>query len=163
MLFLASACSTSRRGTKADKIPGQETAQPHKPHRHSSSQQKKLVKEAEKWLGTPYLYGAQEKGKGTDCSGLVMMVYLEALEVKLPRNSAKQAAFCRKIKEEEVLVGDLVFFATGKDPDKVTHVGMMVDDDGTFIHASSSKGVVRSSMKNQWYRKRFLMYGRVPT
>ena len=40
-------------------------------------------------MGTPYKYGGSEKGKGTDCSGMVLKVYEKVLDKKLPRNSAK--------------------------------------------------------------------------
>ncbi len=122
---------------------------------------KKLVEEAITWLGTPYKYAGQEKGVCTDCSGFVMQVYLTELDIKIPRNSAKQADFCKTLKKKDVKPGDLVFFATGKEAGRVTHVGMMLDD-VSFIHASSSKGVVVSRMDNPWYSTRFVKYGRVP-
>ena len=90
-----------------------------------------------------------------------MQIYLTELDIKIPRNYAKQAEFCKHIKEKDVKPGDLVFFATGSDPDRVTHVGMMLDN-VSFIHASSSKGVVVSRMDNPWYARRFKCYGRVP-
>ena len=78
-----------------------------------------------------------------------------------PRNSAKQAEFCIKVKEKDARIGDLVFFATGKDPEKVSHVGILVDDN-RFIHASTSKGVVVSRLHTPYYISRLKMYGRVP-
>lgn len=128
---------------------------------HVSKHRKAIVDEAYTWIGTPYKYAAQEKGGGTDCSGMVMIVYQDVTGEKLPRNSAKQAEFCDKIASHEVLAGDLVFFATGKDPNKVSHVGIVVDEDN-FIHASSSKGVVVSKLSASYYRRTFLMFGRVP-
>lgn len=126
-----------------------------------SSLQKSLLKEAESWLGTPYLYAGSEKGIGTDCSGLIMQVYLSSCDLKLPRNSAKQAEFCLPLSAEDVEAGDLVFFATGSDPLRVSHVGIMMDAE-SFIHASTSKGVVVSKLSNPYYKSRLLMYGRVP-
>ena len=92
---------------------------------------------------------------------LVMSVYLQALEIKLPRNSRKQAEFCKTIPREKAVAGDLVFFATGKDPSRISHVGMLVDNE-QFIHASSSKGVVVSSLDSPYYSKRIICFGRVP-
>lgn len=126
-----------------------------------TKEQEAILEEAYSWLGTPYKYAAQEKGKGTDCSGLVMMVYEVSTGEKIPRNSAKQAEYCEKIEASEVDKGDLVFFATGKDPNRVSHVGIIVDTD-SFIHASSSKGVIISDLKNNYYQRTFKMYGRVP-
>lgn len=121
----------------------------------------KIVKEAYGWLGTPYGYGKAEKGVACDCSGMVMSVYLNVMGIKLPRNSAQQQDFCKKLKKKDVKIGDLCFFATGKDSDKVSHVGIMVDDNN-FIHASTSKGVVVSDINQPYYVKTFKGFGRVP-
>ncbi len=122
---------------------------------------KQIVKEANGWLGTPYGYGKAEKGVACDCSGMVMSVYLKVTGIKLPRNSAQQQDFCKKLKKKDVKIGDLCFFATGKDADKVSHVGIMIDDNN-FIHASTSKGVVVSDITQPYYVKTFKGFGRVP-
>ena len=129
--------------------------------RHLKGEEKKIIQEAESWIGTPYKYAGQEKGEGADCSGFVMMVYKSAIHCDLPRNSAKQAEFCKKIRHSAVKPGDLVFFATGKDPYKVSHVGIMIDDK-EFLHSSTSKGVLISSLDNKYYSDRLLSFGRVP-
>lgn len=123
--------------------------------------QKKILDEATSWLGTPYEYAGAEKGRGTDCSGMVMQVYLAVLDCKIPRNSAKQAEFCEVLSADEVQPGDLVFFATGKDPDRVSHVGIMLDRE-SFIHSSTSKGVCISKVTTPYYVRTFKMFGRVP-
>ncbi|MCM1291005.1 MAG: C40 family peptidase [Prevotella sp.] len=130
-------------------------------HCKKNSYSSSLIKEAYSWIGTPYKYAAAEKGCGTDCSGMVMKVYQSAVGYTLPRNSEKQAEFCLPVNSDEVQSGDLVFFATGSDPNKVSHVGIMVDNI-LFIHASSSKGVVESKMTNPYFSSKFLMFGRVP-
>lgn len=122
---------------------------------------RKVVEEARTWLGTPYGYAMAEKGVGTDCSGMVMLVYQESANCKLPRNSARQAEFCNRIESEDVMPGDLVFFATGKDPERISHVGIMLDD-VNFIHASTKKGVVISKVNTPYYMRTFKMFGRVP-
>lgn len=126
-----------------------------------SPDRKKIIRECHEWLGTPYKYAGAEKGDGADCSGMVLKVYLDALDIKLPRNSAMQAEFCRSISHKKVRPGDLVFFATGKDPERISHVGIMLDDD-RFIHSSTSKGVCISSVSTPYYVRTFRMYGRVP-
>lgn len=122
--------------------------------------QRELIDEAYTWLGTPYKYAGAEKGEGTDCSGMVMKVYESVTGEKLPRNSAKQAEYCEILNAEDVAAGDLVFFATGKDPERVSHVGLVVDNE-TFIHASSTKGVVVSNFTTPYYQRTFRMFGRV--
>lgn len=120
---------------------------------------KKMIEESKTWLGTPYRYAAQEKGVGTDCSGMVVTLYEDYLGVKLPRNSAKQAEYCKSLKGTELREGDLVFFATGKDPEKISHVGIILDSEN-FIHASTSKGVVISQLQSPYYKRTFRGFGR---
>ena len=53
---------------------------------------KKLYKELKRWLGTPYAYAEHTCGEGTDCSGMVMEVFLTVYGIKVHRNSAKMLA-----------------------------------------------------------------------
>lgn len=122
---------------------------------------KRIVEEALTWLGTPYRYAGAEKGEGTDCSGMVMKVYETTTGCKIPRNSAKQAEYCESVEPDKASSGDLVFFATGKDIRKVSHVGIVINEED-FIHASSSKGVVVSKIHSPYFEKRLKMFGRVP-
>lgn len=164
MLF--AACSTTRHTPKRSvkHKHKKERVVKHKKQRipnisNLTGMRKKIVEASLEWEGTPYKYAGYSKKTGTDCSGMVLTVYLETTGIKLPRNSAKQAEYCKRIKPSQVLPGDLVFFATGKDPDKVSHVGIMIDDDN-FIHASTSKGVVISSVSTPYYQRTFMGYGR---
>lgn len=153
---LLASCSSTRRGTSQGMH-----------HEHTldvgkgTKSQQRIVKEALTWVGTPYKYAGVTKGDGVDCSGMVMCVYETAAGKKLPRNSGKQAEFCDAIEPKNVAMGDLVFFATGKDPNKVSHVGIVVDNTH-FVHASASKGVVVSDIQAPYYTRTFLMFGRVP-
>lgn len=155
ILLLSSGCKSS---SKADKIkkPDIETIQIS----NIKGGRNKIVKEALSWVGTPYRYAGSEKGKGTDCSGMVLRVYEDVTGIKLPRNSQRQAEFCKKIKPKEVKPGDLAFFATGKDKKTISHVGIMIDG-VQFIHASTKKGVIISDMTTDYYQRTFIMYGRV--
>ena len=119
-----------------------------------------IVSVARSWIGTPYSYGGETRS-GVDCSGLVMNVYLTASNIKLPRSSAQQHAYCRNTNEWELLPGDLVFFAIGKKKGSVNHVGVYVGN-GCFVHASSSRGVIMSDLDQDYYRRNFVGGGRVP-
>lgn len=145
----------SRKGAEAA-ISGKDADSPD-----GMAEASELLKEAYTWMGTPYGYGRSEKGVASDCSGMVLEVYLASTGIKLPRNSAEQAAFCELLKPEDVREGDLAFFATGKDPSRISHVGIMVDDTH-FIHASTAKGVVVSDITTPYYQRTFIMFGRVP-
>ncbi|MBD5222415.1 MAG: C40 family peptidase [Bacteroidales bacterium] len=163
--LLMTSCSSSKIAYTADvrEVGGYHSVRHHRGDNHKSHRgSSPLISEAKSWLGTPYKYASAEKGCGTDCSGMVTKVYQKATGCALPRSSAKMAEYCTPVRPEDVESGDLVFFATGSDPNRVSHVGIMVDTE-TFIHASSSKGVVESSMLNPYYQRTFLMYGRVPS
>ena len=70
----------------------------------------------------------------------------------------------KKIKLENVKVGDLLFFKTLRNKKRISHVGMVVDVEGgevKFIHASSKRGVVISSMSDAYYKKAFRIAKRV--
>lgn len=126
-----------------------------------STSRKRVVEVSHEWIGTPYKYAHAEKGIASDCSGMVMCVFEEAISLKIPRNSAKQAEYCLPIKEKDVKPGDLVFFATGSDPERISHVGIMLDGDN-FIHVSSSKGTCISTIRTPYFSKALRSFGRLP-
>lgn len=119
-----------------------------------------LLTEAKRWIGTPYKYGGEDRN-GVDCSGLVLNVYRSALQLKLPRNSAEQASFCRPMPKTELMPGDLIFFDTsGGGGKKISHVGIYVGD-GQMIHSSSSKGVIVSDINADYFRRTYAGAGYV--
>ena len=119
-----------------------------------------LVSEALAWLGTPYRYGGATR-EGTDCSGMVMAVYEKVSGLKLPRKSAKQQEYCLAVTAEEAAEGDLVFFTTSKNHGRVNHVGLYIGG-GSFVHASTSRGVIVSRLSEEYYKRHFHSIGRVP-
>lgn len=156
-----SSCSSYRKNIKTtyDKQIKEEKRIEKEIEKNLRGDEKRIIEEAFEWLGTKYEYGKQEKGKSTDCSGFVMKVFDKILGCKLPRNSAKQAEFCKEIKRKNIKPGDLVFFITNNGT-KINHVGIMIDE-VQFIHASS-KGVLVSSLESNYYSKHYQKAGRVP-
>ena len=126
----------------------------------SRDQTQRLVREARKWIGTPYRYGGQTRS-GTDCSGLTMVLFEDVYGIKLPRSSALQREFAMPIGERDLQPGDLVFFVTSGGS-QVSHVGVFVGS-GKMIHASVSKGVIESALDEKYYRQHFHSAGRVVT
>lgn len=127
--------------------------------RHYDTQQiGALVAEAARWLGVPYKYAGNDK-KGVDCSGLTSQVFLKTLNVKMPRSSREQQQWCTNIKKENLQPGDLVFFATGSNRNRVSHVGIYIGN-GDIIHASSSRGVIISNLGETYYLSRYHSSGR---
>jgi len=121
-----------------------------------------LLSDAEKYLGAPYKFGGNTSS-GFDCSGFAVKVF-EENDFKLPRRSSDQAETGNKIDIKEVKPGDLLFFATAGGS-RVSHVGIVHDigNDGEvkFIHASTSKGVIISSLNETYWNKAYLHAQRV--
>lgn len=61
-------------------------------------------------IGTPYKWGGSTTATGFDCSGMIQFVYKNALNVNLPRTARDMAAASRKISDDKLKAGDLVFF-----------------------------------------------------
>ena len=90
------------------------------------------------FLGVPYRNGGSDPS-GFDCSGFVQYVFAR-VGAALPREVRDQYHVGRKIDWDDVKAGDLLFFETVSRG--ASHVGMALDD-GRFVHAPSSRGVVR--------------------
>ncbi len=119
-----------------------------------------LYRTVDEWMGTPYAYGGQST-EGVDCSGFVGHVYRKIYGVSLPRQvegiyERCDRTFRRQKKLEE---GDLVFFDI-KRGKKASHAGIYLQN-GHFVHASTSSGVVISKLSNPYYDKHFHRGGRI--
>lgn len=114
-----------------------------------------IVEEAERWYGTPYVYGGSTKN-GTDCSGFTQSVYRTA-GIEIPRRASRQAAAARNVSRGSLRPADLVFFNTSGSG--ISHVGIYLGD-GYFVHAATSRGVVRESLSHPYYTTRFVQGGR---
>lgn len=111
-----------------------------------------------RWRGTPYRYGGLSRG-GVDCSGFVYLTFRDKFDMQLPRSTIDQTDLGTRISKDDLLPGDLVFFKTGSGENGL-HVGIY-DTDNTFIHASTSQGVIRSSLDNVYWRKVFWQARRI--
>ncbi|GAL60028.1 putative endopeptidase NlpC [Pseudescherichia vulneris NBRC 102420] len=96
---------------------------------------------------------------GIDCSGFVLMTFRDRFDLRLPRETRQQARIGTEIDKDDLLPGDLVFFKTGSGESGL-HVGIY-DTDNQFIHASTSRGVMRSSLDNVYWRKKFWQARRI--
>lgn len=119
----------------------------------------KLYVNAAEWIGTPYRAGGDSR-HGTDCSGLVSQLYKKTYRMRLSRSTDGQLKESNKIARCNLREGDLVFFTSRSSRKKVAHVGIYLKD-GKFIHASTSQGVIVSSLKEKYYTQHWLCGGRV--
>ncbi len=88
-----------------------------------------IVKEAVKYLGTPYVYGGNSLTNGIDCSGFTQQIY-KKFGITLPRTSTAQSKVSgTRVSVKEALPGDL-YAAPG-------HAGIYIGD-GNMIHADGS-------------------------
>ncbi|ADP12481.1 MULTISPECIES: NlpC/P60 family protein [Erwinia] len=117
-----------------------------------------LDDQLDQWRGAPYRYGGMNRG-GVDCSGFVYLTFRERFNLQLPRTTSAQTDIGTRIDKSQLLPGDLVFFKTGRGKNGL-HVGIY-DTDSHFIHASTRKGVTRSSLDNVYWRKVFWQARRI--
>lgn len=112
--------------------------------------------EAMEFVGIPYRKGGTSTN-GLDCSGFARMIYERLFGIDLPHSSFDQfeSSDLQRIATRDLQPGDLIFFGGGKKKKKINHVGVYLSD-GQFIHASSSQGVMVSSLDDQYWKKRFI-------
>jgi cell wall-associated NlpC family hydrolase len=106
-----------------------------------------VVRTALDFLGVPYRNGGSDPS-GFDCSGLVQYVFARHGFV-VPREVRDQYRVGREIDLKDAQPGDLIFFETVSRG--ASHVGMVIGE-GRFVHAPSSRGVVRieAYVANYW-------------
>ena len=122
----------------------------------------RIINTALEYSGVRYKYGGTSKD-GLDCSGLMMISFGEH-NYNLPRSSSQMAEEGKKVKLNEVAKGDLLFFCTGRRNRKINHVGLVVTTEGDeikFIHSSTSRGVIVSSLREGYWNSAFVKATRV--
>lgn len=116
-----------------------------------------LIETARRFVGVPYRWGGTDPN-GYDCSGFVQEVFRLSGH-RVPRMADVQYQELVGVERGDLKAGDLVFFNT--DGSGVSHVGIYVGDE-SFLHASSSRGVIESSLQQDYYRTRFVGAARLP-
>lgn len=119
----------------------------------------KLYLEAAEWIGVPYRAGGDSK-RGTDCSGFTCQLYRKVYRTQVPRNTEDLKKESSKVAKRNLREGDLVFFSSNRSKKKVAHVGIYLKN-GRFIHASTSKGVIVSSLNEDYYTRHWMSGGRI--
>lgn len=114
-----------------------------------------LVATVLRHIGIPYKWGGTSAATGFDCSGLMMVTY-KMNGLVIPRNSRSQYQKGNRISKSTLQKGDLVFFATGSNPRRISHVGMYIGS-GDFVHAPGrGKQIRKASLSNSYFKKRYI-------
>lgn len=118
----------------------------------SNTKGQQIVETAKKYLGVPYVWGGSSPN-GFDCSGFVQYIAREC-GFTIGRTVPQQWPYGTEVSKEDLLPGDIVFFA-GTYTSGLSHVGIYVGD-GCFIHAPSSGDVVKiTNMETAYYTSHY--------
>jgi|SRR5476649_683864 len=118
----------------------------------------KIMDQYAVWKGVRYRLGGSTK-RGIDCSGFVQTTFREQFGLVLPRSTSEQQGMGAKIQRTKLRPGDLVLFHAGSTG---RHVGIYLGND-QFVHASTTSGVMISSMSEQYWKTRYREARRVLT
>lgn len=179
LITLVTSCGTSKKSTSikdrtvsvaaadkerrgADIIAPKENRSPTRPRFPKTTKADEVINTALTFSGVRYKFGGTTR-KGMDCSGLLYVSFGEH-DIQLPRTSANMAQQGKKIRVKDVEKGDLLFFKTSKGAKRINHVGMVVKvekDEIKFIHASTSRGVTISSLREGFWNQAFVKATRI--
>jgi hypothetical protein len=120
-----------------------------------------IIEKGSELVGTPYRYGGTNPS-GFDCSGLVNYLYKPHIPA-LPRTASELSRYGSLVPLYGLSRGDLVFYATGQNPDEITHVGIYIGQD-TLIQAVSrgpERGVILTDLNEEYWKDRYKWIRRV--
>jgi len=121
-----------------------------------------MLREAEKYLGYPYVWGGSKPSTSFDCSGFVSWVINHCGNGwdygRLTANGWKNAT--ARVRESDVRPGDLIFFQGTYDTAGASHVGIVVDPaNKIMIHCGNP--IQYASYDTRYWRAHFYCYGRI--
>ncbi|WP_246333867.1 C40 family peptidase [Thermoactinomyces mirandus] len=120
----------------------------------------KIIATGEKYLGTPYEFGAKSGQTNTfDCSSFVQHVYKEN-GIDLPRNSRQQSQVGQTVSKSEIQKGDLLFFELRSNPGRIGHVGIYAGNN-KILHTWGPGGVRYDDLSDGWLKEGFVKAKRV--
>lgn len=121
---------------------------------------RKMITEAEKYLGYPYVWGGSSPSTSFDCSGFVSWVINHCGN---GWNVGRQTANglmgkCDIIPKSEAKPGDLIFFQKTYNTSGASHVGIYVGN-GMMIHCGSP--ISYASIETSYWRQHYYCMGRI--
>ena len=118
-----------------------------------------IIKEAEKYLGYPYVWGGSSPSTSFDCSGFVSWV-INHSGWDVGRLGAQGLCnICMPVSSANVKPGDLVFFTGTYDTPGVSHVGIYVGNN-IMIHCGDP--ISYANLNSNYWQSHFYRYGRLP-
>ena len=118
-----------------------------------------IIKEAEKYLGYPYVWGGSSPSTSFDCSGFVSWV-INHSSWDVGRLGAQGLCnICTPVSSANVKPGDLVFFTGTYDTPGVSHVGIYVGNN-MMIHCGDP--ISYANLNSNYWQSHFYRYGRLP-
>ena len=118
-----------------------------------------IIKEAEKYLGYPYVWGGSSPSTSFDCSGFVSWV-INRSGWDVGRLGAQGLCnICTPVSSANVKPGDLVFFTGTYDTPGVSHVGIYVGNN-MMIHCGDP--ISYANLNSSYWQSHFYRYGRLP-
>lgn len=118
-----------------------------------------MLKEAEKYLGYPYVWGGSSPSTSFDCSGFVSWV-INHSGWNVGRLGAQGLCnICTPVSSANARPGDLIFFKGTYDTPGVSHVGIYVGN-GMMIHCGSP--ISYASINTSYWQQHFYTFGRLP-
>ena len=118
-----------------------------------------IIKEAEKYLGYPYVWGGSSPSTSFDCSGFVSWV-INHSGWDVGRLGAQGLCnICTPVSSANVKPGDLVFFTRTYDTPGVSHVGIYVGNN-MMIHCGDP--ISYANLNSSYWQSHFYRYGRLP-
>ena len=118
-----------------------------------------IIKEAEKYLGYPYVWGGSSPSTSFDCSGFVSWV-INHSGWDVGRLGAQGLCnICTPVSSANVKPGDLVFFTGTYDTPGVSHVGIYVGNN-IMIHCGDP--ISYANLNSSYWQSHFYRYGRLP-
>ena len=118
-----------------------------------------IIKEAEKYLGYPYIWGGSSPSTSFDCSGFVSWV-INHSGWDVGRLGAQGLYnICTPVPSANVKPGDLVFFTGTYDTPGVSHVGIYVGNN-MMIHCGDP--ISYANLNSNYWQSHFYRYGRLP-
>ena len=121
---------------------------------------KKLMAEATKYIGMPYVYGGSSPATSCECSGFVIWAYGQTNLYKMDRITA-QGIFnkCARVDAKDAKPGDLVFFQKTYDFfETVTHIGIYVGNN-KMLHCGDPIGY--ANLNDPYWREHLYAFGRL--